>query len=109
MFRHRIDMGEPAWVLLADLIRRGSSVSTKLRENLAIILRQSAFRAVSNVNEQRRQLRELISAQPLHADVTVTAAAIWQSTATGPNPRPRSDGKTVVVMGTQEEEGDEHD
>jgi acetyl esterase/lipase len=51
-------------------------VSTEQRENLDAILRQSAFPAVSDVNEQRRQLRELISAQPLPADITVTAAAL---------------------------------
>ena len=51
-------------------------MSAKQRENLEAILRQSAFPADSDVNEQRRQLRELISAQPLPADVTVTAAAL---------------------------------
>jgi len=51
-------------------------VSTEQRENLDAILRQSAFAAVSDVNEQRRQLRELLSAQPLPADVTVTEAAL---------------------------------
>jgi epsilon-lactone hydrolase len=51
-------------------------VSTEQRENLDAILRQSAFPADSDVNEQRRQLRELLSAQPLPADVTVTAAAL---------------------------------
>ncbi len=39
-------------------------------------LGQSAFPADSDVNEQRRQLRELLSAQPLTADITVTAAAL---------------------------------
>ena len=34
------------------------------------------FPADSDVNEQRRRLRELASAQPLPADVTVTAAAL---------------------------------
>jgi monoterpene epsilon-lactone hydrolase len=53
-----------------------SSVSTEQRENLDAILRQSAFPAGSDVNAQRRQLRELLSAQPLPADVTVTAAAL---------------------------------
>src|SRR3981081_3922973 len=53
-----------------------SSVSTEQRENLEAILRQSAFPAGSDVNEQRRQLRELLSAQPLPADVTRTAAAL---------------------------------
>src|SRR3954447_20798568 len=53
-----------------------SSVSTAQRENLDAILRQSAFPADSDVNEQRRLLRELLTAQPLPADVTVTAAAL---------------------------------
>ncbi|MFY9668322.1 MAG: alpha/beta hydrolase [Trebonia sp.] len=51
-------------------------MSTEQRQNLEAILRQSAFPADSDVNEQRRQLRELISAQPLPPDVTVTAAAL---------------------------------
>src|SRR5256714_5304787 len=53
-----------------------SSVSTEQQENLDAILRQSAFPVGSDVNEQRRLLKELISAQPLPADVTVTAAAL---------------------------------
>src|SRR6478672_12280131 len=51
-------------------------MSTEQRENLDAILRQSAFPADSDVNEQRRLLRELLSAQPLPADVTVTEAAL---------------------------------
>jgi epsilon-lactone hydrolase len=51
-------------------------VSTEQRETLDAILRQSAFPAGSDVNEQRRLLRELLSAQPLPADVTMTAAAL---------------------------------
>jgi epsilon-lactone hydrolase len=51
-------------------------VSTEQRENLDAILRQAAFPADSDVNEQRRLLRELTSAQPLPAGVTVTAAAL---------------------------------
>jgi monoterpene epsilon-lactone hydrolase len=51
-------------------------VSTEQRENLDAILRQSAIPADIGVNEQRRLLRELTSAQPLPADVTVTAAAL---------------------------------
>jgi hypothetical protein len=51
-------------------------VSSERRDNLDSILRQSAFAADSDVNEQRRQFRELLSAQPLPADVTVTAAAL---------------------------------
>jgi hypothetical protein len=51
-------------------------VSAEQRENLDAILRQSAFPVDSDVNEQRRALRELLSAQPLPADVTVTAASL---------------------------------
>jgi epsilon-lactone hydrolase len=51
-------------------------VSTQQRENLEAILRQSAFPADSDVDEQRRLLRELTSAQPLPADVTVTAGEL---------------------------------
>ena len=51
-------------------------MSTEQRETLDAILRQSAFPIDSDVNEQRRLLRELLSAQPLPADVTVTAAAL---------------------------------
>ncbi|HEY6786819.1 MAG TPA: alpha/beta hydrolase, partial [Trebonia sp.] len=53
-----------------------SSVSAEQRETLDAILRQSAFPAGSDAIEQRRLLRELLSAQPLPADVTVTAAAL---------------------------------
>ncbi len=51
-------------------------MSTEQRETLDAILRQSAFPVGSDVSEQRRQLHELLSAQPLPADVTVTAAAL---------------------------------
>jgi monoterpene epsilon-lactone hydrolase len=51
-------------------------VSTEQRETLDAILRQSAFPADADVNEQRRLLRELLSAQPLPAEVTVTADAL---------------------------------
>ena len=51
-------------------------MSTEQRENLEAILRQSAFPVGSDVNEQRRLLRELLSAQPLPADVTVTEGAL---------------------------------
>jgi acetyl esterase/lipase len=51
-------------------------VSTEQRETLDAILRQSAFPAGSDVHEQRRLLKELLSAQPLPADVTVTAAVL---------------------------------
>jgi epsilon-lactone hydrolase len=51
-------------------------VSTQQRETLDAILRQSAFPVGSDVNEQRRLLRELVSAQPLPAEVTVTASGL---------------------------------
>ncbi len=51
-------------------------MSSEQRENLDAILRQSAFPVGSGVDEQRRLLRELLSAQPLPADVTVTEAAL---------------------------------
>jgi len=51
-------------------------VSIEQRETLDAILRQSAFPDDSDVNEQRRLLRELLSAQPLPADVTVTGAEL---------------------------------
>jgi monoterpene epsilon-lactone hydrolase len=51
-------------------------MSAEQRENLDAILRQSAFPADSDVDEQRRALRELLSAQPLPAEVTVTAAEL---------------------------------
>jgi epsilon-lactone hydrolase len=51
-------------------------VSIEQRETLDAILRQSAFPVGSDVNEQRRLLRGLLSAQPLPAEVTVTAAAL---------------------------------
>jgi acetyl esterase/lipase len=51
-------------------------VSTEQRETLDAILRQSSFPAGSDAIEQRRLLRELLSSQPLPADVTVTAAGL---------------------------------
>jgi epsilon-lactone hydrolase len=51
-------------------------VSSEQQKTLDAILRQSAFPAGSGVNEQRRLLREASLAQPLPADVTVTAAAL---------------------------------
>src|SRR5712692_10314871 len=70
-------MGEPAWGAVGRIPTEGrSSVSTEQRENLEAVLRQSAFPAGIDVSEQRRLLRELISAQPLPADVTVTAASL---------------------------------
>ncbi len=51
-------------------------MSTEQRDNLDAILRQSAFPAGLDVAEQRRQLRELLSAQPLPAEISVTAAVL---------------------------------
>ena len=51
-------------------------MSTEQQETLDAILRQSAFPVGSDVSEQRRLLREAISAQPLPDDVTVTAASL---------------------------------
>jgi monoterpene epsilon-lactone hydrolase len=51
-------------------------VSTEQQQTLDAILRQSAFPADVSIIEQRTLLRELISAQPLPADVTVTSAAL---------------------------------
>jgi monoterpene epsilon-lactone hydrolase len=51
-------------------------MSTGQREKLDAILRASALPADADVSEQRRLLRELTSAQPLPADVTVTAGEL---------------------------------
>src|SRR6201995_1617107 len=51
-------------------------MSTEQRETLDAILRQSAFPVDSTVDEQRRLLRELLSAQPLPAEVTVTPGGL---------------------------------
>jgi epsilon-lactone hydrolase len=67
-------------------------VSTEQRETVDAILRRSAFPVDSDVNEQRRLLKEAVSAQPLPADVTVTAAALGgvpaaEITVSGVEPR----------------------
>jgi acetyl esterase/lipase len=51
-------------------------VSTEQRQTLDAILRQSAFPPDAGVDEQRRLLRELLSAQPVAAEVNVTAAEL---------------------------------
>jgi monoterpene epsilon-lactone hydrolase len=51
-------------------------MSAEQREMVDAILRQSAFPVDSDVNAQRRHLKELISAQPLPEEVTVTAATL---------------------------------
>jgi monoterpene epsilon-lactone hydrolase len=47
-------------------------MSIEQRQTVDAILRQNAFPLDSGVEEQRRILRELVSAQPLPAEVTVT-------------------------------------
>src|SRR6266576_1059387 len=70
-------MGGPPGSAARRITTEGrSSLSAEQQEVLDAILRQSAFPAGSDVSEQRRLLRELLSAQPLPADVTVTAAAL---------------------------------
>jgi epsilon-lactone hydrolase len=51
-------------------------VSAEQREMVEAILRQAAFPVDSDVDEQRRLFREASSAQPLPAEVSVTAAAL---------------------------------
>jgi acetyl esterase/lipase len=51
-------------------------VSTEQRETVDAILRQSAFPPDSDVETQRRMLRDAVSAQPLPPDVTVTASTL---------------------------------
>jgi monoterpene epsilon-lactone hydrolase len=70
-------MGERAWSAVTTAQLKGRfSVSTEQQQTLDAILRQSAFPADADVSEQRRLLRELLSRQPLPADVTVTRAAL---------------------------------
>ena len=51
-------------------------MSIEQRETLDAILRQGALPADSDVSEQRRLLKELLSAQPLPPDVTVTPGVL---------------------------------
>jgi acetyl esterase/lipase len=51
-------------------------MSAEQRATVDAILRNSAFPVGSDVNEQRRLLRAAVTAQPLPADVTVTAAEL---------------------------------
>ena len=51
-------------------------MSIEQQETLDAILRQSALPVGSSVDEQRRLLRELVSAQPLPAEVAVTEAEL---------------------------------
>jgi epsilon-lactone hydrolase len=76
-FQQRTGIGERVWrAAEPSPNERRSSVSTEQQETLDAILRQAAFPVDSDVNEQRRLLRELSSAQPLPRDVTVTAASL---------------------------------
>jgi hypothetical protein len=54
----------------------GGFVSAEQREKLEAGLRQSAVPVGSSVSEQRRLLKGLASAQPLPADVTVSASEL---------------------------------
>ena len=51
-------------------------MSAKQREALEAGLRQGAFPADSDINEQRRLLKQLVASQPLPADLTVTATTL---------------------------------
>lgn len=51
-------------------------MSAEQRENLEALLRQHAFPVDSDVSELRRRTKEQASAQPLPADVTVTAGEL---------------------------------
>jgi acetyl esterase/lipase len=51
-------------------------VSNEQRETLDAILRRSAFPVDSDVDEQRRLLAALLSAQPLPEEITVTPSAL---------------------------------
>jgi acetyl esterase/lipase len=51
-------------------------VNAEQREKLDARTRQSAFPVDSDVHEQRRLLRDPMSSQPLHADVTVTVTEL---------------------------------
>ena len=67
-------------------------MSTQQAENLEAILRQSAFPPGTSISEQRRLLKELVSAQPLPSDITVTPAELGgvptaQITISGIEPR----------------------
>src|SRR6476619_6735815 len=76
-FSSGLTWASPPWGAAKPAPTEGrSSVSSERRENLEAILRRSAFPVDIDVNEQRQLLRELTSAQPLPADVTVTAAAL---------------------------------
>ncbi len=51
-------------------------MSIEQQQTLDAILSQAALPVGSSVDEQRQLLKELVSAQPLPAEVTVTAAEV---------------------------------
>ena len=51
-------------------------MSAEQRENLEAILGKAAFPVDSDVDEQRRLLKQVSSTQPLPPDVAVTAGAV---------------------------------
>jgi alpha/beta hydrolase fold len=51
-------------------------MSAEQRQALEAVLRQSSFPADSDINEQRRLLKELVAGQPLPPELTVTAATL---------------------------------
>jgi epsilon-lactone hydrolase len=76
-FQQPIDTGKRASnAAQGHLTKRRFPMSIEQRETLDAILRQAAIPADADVNEQRRLLGELLSAQPLPADVTVTSAEL---------------------------------
>jgi acetyl esterase/lipase len=51
-------------------------MSAEQRQALEAVLRRNSFPADSDINEQRRLLRELVAGQPLPPELTVTAATL---------------------------------
>ena len=64
-------------------------MSAEQRQALEAVLRQNSFPADSDINEQRRLLKELVAGQPLPSELTVTPATSMPPHAEGcPLPRP---------------------
>jgi epsilon-lactone hydrolase len=51
-------------------------MSAEQRQAIEAVLRQSSFPADTDINEQRRLLKELVAGQPLPPELTVTAATL---------------------------------
>jgi epsilon-lactone hydrolase len=51
-------------------------MSAEQRQALEAVLRQNSFPADTDINEQRRLLKELVAGQPLPPELTVTAATL---------------------------------